>query len=187
MWLSDCPAQCWWPHVPIKRLLQSSGGSKASPPLRWMVILLQLNGFQGFLRNVNSERRRTNTQCSRRSNQPFHWDFIKNCFTRAICTMPNQIDNTLFHKGRSGPHIILIHCDNCLKIDMQSTLAAHYCFSAEIITMKNKAGYWLRVDFFFFSSSFIYVIFYSPPSALQFYLSRSLTGGWMYEAQRRRA
>lgn len=117
MWLSDCPSQCCWQHVPIKRLLQLSGGSRrASSPLRWMVILLQPNGFQGFLRSGNSERRRADTQCSRRSNQLFHWNFIKNCFTRAICTMPNQIDNTLLHKGRSGPHIISIHCDNCLKL-----------------------------------------------------------------------
>lgn len=50
---------------------------------------------------------------------------------------------------------------------MQSIPAAHYCFSAEIITMKNNAGYWLRVVFFFLSPSFILYIrrLYSPPSS----------------------
>lgn len=113
-----------------------------------MIILLQLNGFQGFLRKVNSERRQTNTQCSMRFNQLFHWDFIRNPFTRSTCTTPNQIDITLFHRGRSGPHIIPIHCDNCL--GMQSILTAHYCFRAKIITMKNIAEYWLQVGVFFF-------------------------------------
>lgn len=58
---------------------------------------------------------------------------------------------------------------------MQSIPAAHYCFGAEIITMKNNAGYWLRVVFFFLSPSFILYIrrLYSPPPpALQFYLSK---------------
>lgn len=58
---------------------------------------------------------------------------------------------------------------------MQSIPAAHYCFSAEIITMKNNAGYWLRVVFFSFPPLLfcIYVVFIPPPPrALQFYLSK---------------
>lgn len=69
---------------------------------------------------------------------------------------------------------------------MQSILTAHYCFSAGIITMKNMAEYWLRVFVLVFFSSFLYTSSSFLPKALQFYLSRSLTGGWMYEAQRRR-
>lgn len=48
---------------------------------------------------------------------------------------------------------------------MQSIPAAHYCFSAEIITMKNNAGYWLRVVFFSFPPLLfcIYVVFIPPP------------------------
>lgn len=80
----------------------------------WMVILLQLNGFQDFLRHINREWCQTNAQFSRRSNQLLHWDFIKNRFTPPICTMPNQIDNTLCQgdRGCTSSPLFVITAEN---------------------------------------------------------------------------
>lgn len=70
------------------------------------------------------------------------------------------------HTHSQRPHIIFIHCDNCFKIDMQSTLAARYCSTPLIITVKAEAEDWLRVFFFsficiaIFSFSGVFVIFF---------------------------
>lgn len=84
------------------------------PSSGWMVILLQLNGFQDFLRHINWEWCQTNAQFSRRSNQLLHWDFIKNRFTPPICTMPNQIDNTLCQgdQGCTSSPLFVITAEN---------------------------------------------------------------------------
>lgn len=58
---------------------------------------------------------------------------------------------------------------------MQSILIAHYCFSAEIITMKNKAEYWLRVFVFFLSSS-LYTSASLPPQCFSVLFIQKVVG-----------
>lgn len=130
-----------------------------SRPLRWMVILLQLNGFQASSEKSISNGNKPTPSVPTDPINYFHWDFIKNCFTRVFCTTQNQTDITSFHKGHSGPHIIpihWIHCDNCLKLVCKVT--------SKLIIMSVSVLRWQiapNIDYrwvFFFSVFSVYSI-----------------------------
>lgn len=105
--LADWPPWRWWPCVPIKRL---------SPPphLSWMVILLQLNGFQGFLRNTNQEWFQTVTSVPE---DPIGSPLLE-ALSKAVPLerAANSDWHLLFHNSWSGLHIISIIWNNSLKL-----------------------------------------------------------------------